>query len=111
MSVSFTLKKQTANKDNVHDALNSLQTDLVGIMTQITNSVFSQMQLLTNVTISTTATPVAHNLGYVCRGFVVVNKSATFDVYRDALASNPDPLRYVMLVTSAGTQTVNILVF
>lgn len=113
MSVVFTLVKQLATKDNAHQALNTLQADLVGIMTQLNQSVSSQMQLLTGVSLGTTAKPIAHNLSYECRGFIVVNKTDTFDVYRDTsgAVTNPDPLRYILLKTSAGTHTVSILVF
>jgi hypothetical protein len=112
MAVTFTIKKQIATKDDAFDAVNNLQSDLITVMTQLTQAVSSQMQLITNVSLnSTTASLVAHNLGYECRGFVVVNKTASFDVYRDGAATNPDPLRYIMLRTSAGTQTVSLLVF
>lgn len=111
MAVTFTIKKQIATKDDAFDAVNNLQSDLITVMTQLTQLVATQMQLITGVSIKATATLVAHNLGYECRGFVVVNKTASFDVYRDVVATNPDPLRYIMLRTSAGTQTVSLLVF
>lgn len=112
MAITFTIKKQIANKDTVADALNALQVDLVGVMTQLTASIGNQLVFIQDVTLTdTAATAVAHFLQRTLRGFIVVDKTASFDVYRDASASNPDPLRYVMLRTSSGTQTVSLLVF
>ncbi len=111
MSVSVTIKRQVATKDTAHDALNNLQSDLIGVLSQITGSIGLQLQLIKDISLGTTAQAIAHNLGYVCRGFIVVNKTASFDVYRDATASNPDPNRFIMLRTDTGTQTVSLLVF
>ena len=107
----FSIKKQIAGKDNAADAINALQIDLVGVMSQLTSLVSSSMILLQNVTLSATAAPVLHNFGYVCRGFIVVDATASFDVYRDSTASNPDPNRFIMLRTSSGSQTVNLILF
>lgn len=111
MAVTFTIKKQIATKDDAFDAVNNLQSDLITVMTQLSQSVALQMQLITDVSLGTTAKLIAHNLGYVCRGFIVVNCTASFDVYRDTSLSNPDPQRFIALRTSTGTQTVNLLVF
>jgi len=107
----FSIKKMVATKDDAHDAVNALQNDLVGVMTDINSLVASSMILLQNVTLTTTASPVLHNFGRLCRGFIVVDKTATFDVYRSASASNPDPNRFIMLLTSSGSQTVNLILF
>jgi len=107
------IKKQIATKDNAHDAVNGLQLELISVMTQISASIGMQLQLVQNVSIGTTALPVAHGLNRIPQGFIVVNKTATFDVYRDAAATNPDPNRFIMLRTSSGSgdQTVSILFF
>lgn len=111
MVAVFSIKKQIATKDNAHDAVNALQSDLIPVMSQLTSLVSSQMVLLTTVSLSTVAAAVAHNLGRECRGFIVADKTDTFDVYRDIVAANPDPSRFIMLRTSAGTRTVNLIVF
>lgn len=111
MAVTFNIKKQLSNDDNVADNLNSLQDDILAITRQLNLLVSVQMVLLTNIALTTTAAPIAHNLGYECRGFIVVNKTASFDVYRSDTATNPDARKYVMLRTSSGSQTVSLLVF
>jgi hypothetical protein len=71
----------------------------------------NQAVLLINVPISTTASAVAHNLGFKPRGFLCVNPSASFNVYEDTVAINPDATKFIMLRTSAGSYTVALIIF
>ena len=109
--MSFLIKKQLSNKDNAADNLNSLQDDLLIVMNQLNGSIALQMNLLTNIALTTTASAVAHNLGYECRGFIIVNKTASLDIYRDTSVSNPDSRKYIMLKTASSSGTVSLLVF
>lgn len=102
--------RQLADKDNVKDILNDATRALTFLTTQINDLITTNAKLV-SVTISTTATPVAHNLGYIYRGVIPVKKSANFDVYEDTTAVNPDRLRYAMLRTSSGTQTCTLMFF
>lgn len=111
MANIFSIKKSIATKDTAADAVNALQNDLVGVMTQLTQSIGNQFVLVQDAVISTTATPVAHSLQRPARGFIVVKKTASFDVFQDSVAVNPDPNSFVMLSTSSGTQTVSLLFF
>jgi hypothetical protein len=108
--VEFLVPSYISKPEDAPQAVNDLGRSIAFSIQQINDIVTTPSRLVT-ATLSTTARPVAHNLGYICRGFVVVKKTASFDVYEDSAAANPDSKRYAMLRTSAGTESVTILFF
>lgn len=110
--VAFTFKKQIVSKpSDCPSILNDVQDSCGQIAAGLNSLPLSQSVLLTNITLSTAAIAVPHNLGFKIRGFLCVNPTASFAVYEDIIATNPDVRRFVMLRTSAGSYTVNLLVF
>jgi hypothetical protein len=70
-------------------------------------------QLVSGVTLNPTGTPttVAHGLGRSLKGWLLVRKRGTFDVY-DAQDSNPQPAATLILnSTAAQKQLVSLWVF
>jgi hypothetical protein len=108
--VEFLVPAYVRRPEDTPQAVNDLGRSMSFAVQQINDLVTTPGRLVT-ATLSTTASPVAHNLGYIYRGFVVVKKTASFDVYEDTAAANIDNRRYAMLRTSSGTQSVTILFF
>lgn len=110
--VAFTFKKQVVSKPpDTPGVLNDVQDSCLEIVRGLNSLPLSQSILLINVGLSTTAVPVAHNLGYRARGFICVNPTASFSVFEDTVASNPDSTRFIMLRTSTGSYTVSLIIF
>lgn len=110
--VAFTFKKQVVSKPaDTPGVLNDVQDSCLEIVRGLNSLPLNQSILLTNVSLSTTAVPVPHNLGYQARGFICVNPTASFDIYEDTIASNPDNTKFIMLRTSAGSYSVSIIIF
>lgn len=108
--VEFFAPSYISKPEDAPQAVNDMGRSLSFAIQQINDLVTTPGRLVT-ATLTTTPRPIAHNLGYIYKGFVVVKKVASFDVYEDAAAANPDSKRYAMLRTSAGTQSVTILFF
>lgn len=108
--VEFSHKKQLANDKNTPEVVNDMQDSIGVIVTQLNNLPLSKSVLVENVTISTTPTLVAHNLGYVARGFIVVDKTSNNDVYRVATPTFDDK-RFFYLRTNTGSATISLIVF
>lgn len=110
--VAFTFKKQVAKKpEDCPDIINDVQDSCLEIVRGMNSIVLNQSVLLTGVQLGATAKAVAHNLGFKARGFICVNPSASFDVYEDIVALNPNQQKFIMLRTSAGSYTVSMLIF
>lgn len=110
--VAFTFKKQVVSKPaETPGVLNDVQDSCLEIVRGLNSLPLNQSILLTNVSLSTTAVPVPHNLGYRARGFICVNPTASFDIYEDTIATNPDNTKFIMLRTSAGSYSVSIIIF
>lgn len=110
--VAFSFKKQIARQPaDCPDVLNDVQDSCLEIVRGLNSLPLNHSVFVTNVSLSTTAAAVAHNLGYRVRGFICVNPSASFDVYEDTVAINPDATRFIMLRTSAGSYTVSLIIF
>jgi hypothetical protein len=69
-----------------------------------------QAEEITGLSLSTATTNVSHGLGRAWIGWMVTDIDDGVVVYRDA-ASTADAKFYLPLKTSAGTPTVNILVW
>lgn len=108
--VEFSHKKQLSTQDNVASVVNDMQDSIGVIVSQLNSLPSSKMILVTGVALSTTATPVAHNFGYIARGFFVVDKTSSVDVYRSTTATIDDR-RYINLRTNSGTATVSLIIF
>lgn len=108
--MTLTLKKQQAKDDTVTDVVNDFQGDVVSLVQQLNTLPALSMKLLTGIALTTSPSLVAHNLGYEIRGFFVVNKTASTDVYLDASLANPDPLRFTTLSASVSA-TISLMVF
>ena len=110
--VAFSFKKQVVKQPaECPDVLNDVQDSCLEIVRGLNGIPLNQSVFLTNVALTTTSSAVAHNLGYKARGFICVNPSASFDIYEDTIASNPDSTRFIMLRTSAGSYTVSLIIF
>ena len=110
--VAFTFKKQVVSKPaDTIGVLNDVQDSCLEIVRGLNSSALNQSILLTNVSLSTTAVPVPHNLGYQARGFICVNPNASFNVFEDTTAANPDSTRFIMLRTSTGSYVVSLIIF
>jgi hypothetical protein len=108
---TFSIKRQQPTQETVSDVVSDMQSDLAVVMQQLNQLPSSKMTLLTNIPLTTTVSLVAHNLGYQARGFFVVDKTASVDVYRDTTATNIDPLRFIALRTASGSATVSLICF
>jgi hypothetical protein len=64
-------------------------------------------RLVTDVALTTSETLIEHKLGRAIRGWIIVDKNASQDVYR---SSEDLPERFLPL-TAAGTVTVDLWVF
>lgn len=106
------LKTQRATADNVAEVLNGYSRELITIITEINSSVLINARLVT-ASLTTTPAPIAHNLGYIYRGVLVVKKTASLDVYdgESSTFKNPDNTRYAMLRTASSSGTVTLLFF
>lgn len=108
--VEFNHKKQLSTQDNVAGVVNDMQDSIGVIVSQLNTLPSSKMLLVTGVELTTTAKPVAHNFGYVARGFFVVDKTSSVDVYRSTTPTFDDR-RYINLRTASGTATVSLIIF
>lgn len=105
-------RKQIARNDNVSGVLNETIEGIAEIARTLNASPILNGVLLFEIELnSTSATLVRHGLGYVARGFIVVDKTASFHVYRDTTATNTNDRQFIALRTSSGTQTVSLWVF
>ncbi len=110
--VAFTFKKQVVSKPaDTIGVLNDVQDSCLEIVRGLNSIELNQSVFLTNVSLSTTSKTIAHNLGYKARGFICVNPSASFNVFEDTTAANPDSTRFIMLRTSTGSYTVSLIIF
>jgi hypothetical protein len=109
--VEFNHKKQLALENNVASVVNEMQDSIGVIVSQLNNIPLNKGVLLTDVTISTTDTAVAHNLGYNPRGFIVVMKTSSVDIFKSTSVNTFDVRRYILLKTNSGTATVSIYIF
>lgn len=108
--VEFIVPAYVSAPEDAPQAINDLARATSFVVQQVNDLPTTPARLVT-ATLTTTASPVAHNLGYVYRGMVVVKKTASVDVYEDSAAANPDARRYAMLRTASGTQTVTLMFF
>lgn len=108
--VEFIVPSYVNTPEDAPQAINDLARATSFVVQQVNDLPTTPARLVT-ATLTTTASPVAHNLGHVYRGVIVVKKTASVDVYEDSAAANPDPRRYAMLRTASGTQTVTLMFF
>ena len=108
--VEFIVPAYVKDPEDAPQAVNDLARATSFVVQQVNDLPTTPARLVT-ATLTTTASPVAHNLGYIYRGVVVVKKTASVDVYEDSAASNIDPRKYAMLRTASGTQTVTLMFF
>lgn len=110
--MALVFKVQRAFADNqVKDALNETQGYIAEIVRELNLEPFISGVFLTNVTLSTTANLIRHDLGYEPRGWLVLNKQASFDVYKDTSVTISNPTAFIALRTSSGSYTVNLYIF
>jgi len=110
--VNFTFKKQVVTKpQETVDVLNNVQDSCLRIVEGLNSLPLNQSIFIQSSALSTTAAPIRHGLGYKARGFLLCNPSAAFDVYEDTTAANPDQNNFIMVRTSAGSYSVNLIIF
>jgi DNA topoisomerase VI subunit A len=109
--VEFNHKKQLSTQDNVASVVNDMQDSIGVIVSQLNTIPLNKGTLLTDIVLTTSDTLVAHNLGFVPRGFIVVMKTQSVDVYKSTSVNTFDERRYILLKTSSGTATVSIYIF
>jgi hypothetical protein len=90
--------------------LNRIQTNLGKQVNPVLKQKILNGALLTNVALSTTATPVPHKLGRKYAGFWVAGASANATVYQLDFAAPVQAQSVINLVASAPV-TVNLWVF
>jgi hypothetical protein len=108
--VEFIVPAYVTDPEGAPQAVNDLARAIAFSIQQVNDLPTTPARLVT-ATLTTTASPIAHNLGYIYRGVLVVKKTASVDVYEDSAATNPDARRYAMLRTASGTQTVTLMFF
>lgn len=99
------------NPAEVVQPFNEFQDDVQGIVRQLNDNPLVSGVLIRDVALSTVASLVLHGLGFEPNGWFAVNKTASFDIFEDATADNPDRKQFLNLRTSASSYTVNILIF
>ena len=110
--VAFNFRKQLVLQDDqVKGLLNETQDGILEIASSLNQVALLQGTLLTGVFISTSASLVAHNLGFAPRGFILVDKTSSVDVYRDTSLLNPNDRKFIALRTDAGSATVSLWIF
>lgn len=110
--VAFEFRKQLAITDEaVKGVLNEAQDSVLEVVRLLNAQALVTGLLKTGVSLSTTASLVRHDLGYEARGFIVVDKTASIDVYRDTSATNPDAKSFIALRTASGSGTVSLWIF
>lgn len=87
------------------DEVNRLQDNLVDCLEPIIGAPLSNHALLTDIILTTTATPVAHKLGYKPRGWIIAGKNAAQDIYE--VSKN----KTTLTLQASGTVTVSLVVF
>lgn len=108
----LSFRKQIARPDNVSGVVNEANDSIAEIVRSLNANAIVNGVFLSDVELnSTSATLVRHGLGYVARGFIVVDKIASFHVYRDTTSTNTNDRQFIALRTSSGTQTVSLWVF
>jgi hypothetical protein len=112
MALLARFRKQQASLKNLTTVVNEMQDFLLEFSRELSANPIVNGELIEAVELnSTTATLVRHGLGFQPRGVLSVKKLASFHVFEDSTAENPDPRQFVALKTSSGIQTVNLWVF
>lgn len=93
----------------VRDPENLFERDARGIFDGLSRTEIMQGQLVVDVDIATTSTQVAHRLGRIPKGFLVVDLTADSRIYRDT-AVTTERTTYLYLKATTAT-TVSLWVF
>lgn len=110
--MSFNFRKQLAvTDDSVKGVLNEAQDGILELVNGLNAQAILAGILFQNVNLSTSPSLIRHDLGYEARGFIVVDKTASIDVYRDTSATNPDARSFIALRTASGSATVSLWIF
>lgn len=110
--VEFSYRKQLALSDEqIVDSFNDAQDGILDLVRNLNLSAIIKGSLFTSISLSTTASLIRHGFGYEARGFIVVDKTASVDVYRDTSATNPDSRQFIALRTASGSATVSLWIF
>lgn len=110
MALDFKVQRAFA-ENQVKDALNETQYGLAEIVRKLNLEPLIGGVFLTDVTLSTTANLIRHELGYEPRGWLVLNKEASYDVYKDTSVTVSSPTTFIALRASSGSHTVNLYIF
>lgn len=90
-------------------ALMQVQDSVAESVQSLTKIPILESNLLTNISIGTTATAVDHGLGRQPFGFIVVDSTANVQVWRSSTPSEA-PSKLLMLQASSAA-TVSLLIF
>lgn len=110
MALSF--KKQLVSSvEALTNTVNEIQDEILNVIQSLNSNKLIGSVFFESVQISTTPALVRHSLGFEPNGWLAVNKTASFDIYEDTAASNPDRTQFIALRTSAGSYTLNLIIF
>lgn len=110
--MALIFRKQRINEaSQVTQPFNELQDEIQTITRTLNSNPIVSGNFFSSVQLSTTPNLVRHSLGFEPNGWLAVNKTASFDIYEDTAASNPDRTQFIALRTSAGSYTLNLIIF
>lgn len=88
--------------------LSRLQDNIVAALLPLEGSPLYRVVVVRDVAIGTSSTEIAHGLGYMPTGYIVVKRSANATVYDGAAHSTPSMF---INLTASSAVTVTLLVF
>jgi hypothetical protein len=93
----------------IRDASSQFQRETRNLALDTNSGIFQNGILLTGVVLATTTTRVPHRLGRPYRGFVVVDRTVSGDVWRDS--SDTNRIQDAIPLVASGAMTISLWVF